>query len=688
MQRAKGGLLAAMLLTTVVLVSIPETAEGGTTRVLTITTDSAKPKVPFKAFDGNPTRVFDINGDGKKEILVHNDNRHVYVFDSQTGKLLAELSTTYPGGWGARPMNGVEAGVLVPGGPAYVVIANSASVITAYRFEAGASTSDRFVFTKAWERRANDCYSSAGMDAPPVLADLTGDGRLEILVQTEEVGVFAYRADGSILWKRCTRDDGHPFWGGNGEPGVGDLRGTGKLDVVWASDGGTVIATDGRTGKTLWQTWLKSYAKLGTGSVTVGPAAVERLRGGTGGSDVVLGARDSHDCTNYNNNHAALFAIAGDTGRVLWHRQPADATPLTYTRPVVYDVDRDGQKDVLWADWNTQGHKCGTWEVVGKSKVYRFDAAGNLRWSTVMGAFWNNKDLAVADVTGDGRQNVLANGPGSTGDGIWYLDPVGGAKQTFVSAAPWKVMRGPVVGDLWGRGTTQWVVQAVSADNTRGAILVYDTGVRFNAAWPHPPSGLKSSGGGVTPPPDDDGGNDGGSFTATFSVPSSVNEWWVEVKVTSSQTVTAVCASVNGGSCTALAKQSWGNWAKSFHVPAGSKVVFRATSSTGATATSQEFTWLGGGGGDDGGGGDGGSFTASFSVPSSVNEWWVEVKVTSSQTVTAVCASVNGGTCTALAKQSWGNWAKSFFVPDGAKVVFEATSSSGAKATSGTYTWG
>lgn len=79
------------------------------------------------------------------------------------------------------------------------------------------------------------------------------------------------------------------------------------------------------------------------------------------------------------------------------------------------------------------------------------------------------------------------------------------------------------------------------------------------------------------------------------------------------------------------------------------------------------------------------TFSATFSGVKG-NEWWVQTGVSSSKQVTGVCAMVNGGTCKALTLRSYG-WAASFHVPNGATVVFRATSSAGETAASGGYAW-
>ena len=180
-----------------------------------------------------------------------------------------------------------------------------------------------------------------------------------------------------------------------------------------------------------------------------------------------------------------------------------------------------------------------------------------------------------------------------------------------------------------------------------------------------------------------------GPLTASFSVPSGVNDWWVEVAVSANQPLAKVEAQVNGGTWTALAKQSWGTWAKSFYVPAGSKVVFRATSTTGATATSGTYTWLSGSTSTTttSSGTTSTTFKATFTPKAIGNDWWVEVAVSANQPLSKVEVSINGGAWTGLTLQSWGNWAKSVYVPNSAKVVFRATSTTGATATSGATVW-
>jgi hypothetical protein len=672
-------LAGAMLVASAVLLWAPAPAQAATARALAITTDSAHPTVPFKSFDGNPPKVFDINGDGKLEIIAQNDNQWVYVFDSRTGAILDQVTTTLPSGWGARSFNGPEVAVLQQGGAVHLVVANSAAVVTSFRYDAPTSTPTHFAFVKEWERRLSDCYSNPGMDSKPVFADLDKDGRFEIVAATEEWGVYALRDNGQVLWKNC-------MGGGNAEPTIGDLNQDGWPDVVYGSDGGVVCALDGRSGGAMWSYNVLAHYNLGSASMPVGPAVAQL--DGKAGPDVVVGVRDSHDATTWSNDHAMLLAL-DSAGRPLWARQDPQGNPLTYTHAIIADADHDGAPEVYWGDWNTNGHKppfneADAWKVTGPAHFYRYDAAGNLAWRQTLGTWWSNKDVPLADANGDGVQDMLANGPNDAGhDGIWYLNGNTGAKETFVDVWPWKVSRAPVVADLYADGKMEWVVEVGQLDASAGGpgILVYDTGEPYSSAWPHLPYPTVGS----PPPPAS------GAFNATYTI-KAPNEWWQEVYVqpATPRTLASVQVRINGAAWQPMAHSSWGAWTSSYHAVGGASVEFLATDTGGAQSQSAPFTWLDGTltkGSVPPGTPPPSSFTATFQLSPNINNWWVEATVTASDPLATVEANVNNGAWTRLDATSWGTWAKSFYVASGSTVHFRATSTAGQVATSGAYTW-
>lgn len=81
------------------------------------------------------------------------------------------------------------------------------------------------------------------------------------------------------------------------------------------------------------------------------------------------------------------------------------------------------------------------------------------------------------------------------------------------------------------------------------------------------------------------------------------------------------------------------------------------------------------------------AFTATF-TPRPGNAWWVETAVRADAPLAKVQASVDGGAPVDLAPTSWGTWARSFHVPEGAHVRFTAVSTDGRTATSAqAYVW-
>lgn len=564
--------LAAAVTVAVVAAAAPEL-------VVTITEDSAQPAQPWGLFDAYPVEVFDFDGDGKKEVITHNDNRYVYVF-RHDGVLLAELNTTFPPGWEARTINGVEAERVQPGGPPSLIVANSAAYLSRWDFVANMSNATHFEFTKVWEKRANAYTPNAGMDAKPTLHDVNSNGSFEIFVQVEEQGLYAYRQDGSVLWKKNAS-------GGNAEPVLNDGDLDGHMEAYFFSDDGLVRVYDALTGAFEWSFDAKQHM-AGPASITRGGTVAQV--DGTGRKDVVFCARDGHDADNFTNNHMALFLIHNDDrdpwGNLKWKRQPDWANPLCYARPVVYDYNGNGAPEIYMVDWNTIGHNPGNWERTGPAHVFSYNKYGSLLWNTTLDAWWSNKDLGIADLDGDMDREVLVNGPSTDGarDGWWVLNVSTGAPESFLDVYPYKTTRGPRLADLDGDGKLDFVttVEGHEGNTTlnEGAIQVWDFGTNpWRLAW----SGAE------------DKYDRRAGFTAAFVPHADSNEWYVKVRIDSFHNVTQAWFNEDNGTWQALGRlgtgPDWTLWDAAENVPAGTVVQFKAKDDLGGVRVSAPFVW-------------------------------------------------------------------------------------------------
>ena len=192
----------------------------------------------YEAFDAASLNAFDFDGDGRKELVSFNDNGVLYVFDSGTGRALAEVRTTHPEGWAARDINPVAIGDLYGDGTPCMVVPNAAGYVSAWCYQ-GKGFFGKLRFEKRWELRADlSGGQQAGLDGNAFLADVDGRPGLEVFVESDgHAGQFSFTHDGKPRWS-------HSWWDGNAGAQVADLDGDGRKEAVFASDAGVVAVYD------------------------------------------------------------------------------------------------------------------------------------------------------------------------------------------------------------------------------------------------------------------------------------------------------------------------------------------------------------------------------------------------------------------------------------------------------------
>lgn len=672
-----------------------------------ITKDSAQTHRPLEAFDAVSMAAVDLDGDGVKEILAHNDNNNFYVFNGASGALIAELETNHPDGWGARVLSGPAVGDLTGNGLYDIVLTNSAGWITVFEVQP-TTGAQKMHFEKQWEylldpHNENPDYADEmaygswgghpGLDGPTFLADASGDGRDEIFVQLDDMpGLYKLTPDGQVDWWSHSSD-------GNSGPLVADLTGNGDLEAIYPSDGGRLHIYDAHTMQHRCSFSAQSHGAW-PASISVSPSVADLT--GDGRQEIVFGARNVHhdqsDPDWIDKSNAHHFAVRHDCS-VLWQRSFDWNNPHVHMHPAPVDITGNGRFDVIFQDWNTVGHKPGNWEHTGAGNVYALQGdTGALLWRYEAQTSWSNNNLAVADVTEDGAPEILVNEYVGGQDGYSLLSLTGHRTGFIESPSGWQVTKGPLVADLNGDGRLDIIMplhrgadfcdQPKDIGCREGALQIYHT---KSSATPLYGNNHRLNAQ-VSGQPSDPGTP--GAFEPGFTNLRG-NEWWVETEVTDPR-VTKVDARVNGGPWIALQATDWGSWAESLHARQNSIVQLRAVADDGSTGLSDCYQWTeatrtscpdadpGEGPGEDPEPpGDG---SVEFTNVRG-NAWWVETEASADRTITGVAARIDEGAWQSLEATGWGSWAKSIHAPQESLVEFRATFADGSSDRSGCYRW-
>jgi len=222
----------------------------------------------------------------------------------------------------------------------------------------------------------------------PVLADLTGDGILDIVVaESWTLKVIDYQNGGTVVWSRELPDPLTNLFGPGafGSPAIADLDGDGRAEVIinW----GHVIEALEDDGTLLWR-----YETGRTDLYRPSPVTVADVTG-DGQVDLVTASAISSGLSVF--NHLMMVVDAG--GSLVWEQTVAD-TSASASGVAAQDLTGNGAWEILW-----NGSQDGFLILNGPDgdRLYNEPYTGS---GTVLDY------PTLADVDGDGEAEVITAG--------------------------------------------------------------------------------------------------------------------------------------------------------------------------------------------------------------------------------------------------------------------------------------
>lgn len=298
-----------------------------------------------------------------------------------------------------------------------------------------------------------------GPTRTPVLADLDGNGTLEIVVELRSYPdgkVCVFQGDGSIMNGWPQNMDYIPA----SAPAVGDINGDGIPEIVaesyyqvWA------FHTDGTVVEGF------PYIPAGTGRVFSYSSPVLADFDNDGFREIVVGDH------NLSSGNGAIHVIKSDG--TIYPGWPRFTQQWIYGPASVADIDGDGSLDILVGDQVLSGTPA--------SKVYGWKQDGTNLPGFPIGPIWSvNSQIIVADLDGDLLPELMFDD--NTGSGI-----INGYNHDGTMMEGWPInvngssfFCNPFVFDVEGNGTLNISANSYDSNSLKTFLYLWDTDVTFN----------------------------------------------------------------------------------------------------------------------------------------------------------------------------------------------------------------
>ncbi len=303
-----------------------------------------------------------------------------------------------------------------------------------------------------WTFSTNDSIESS-----PIIADIDGDGTLEIVIGSNDSTLYAVNADSSELW--------HYNTGGKvlGAPATSDLDGDGKLEVVASSSNKKIVSLNGEDGLFNWE-----YSFIISG--VPGSPAVNYLDSDRKLEVVGVG---HFICTINGEN--------GSSGKMHINGTPTKSSPAVGD---VYDANGrmeivfgqgnsvkffDGVEGILLTSFTTSGEvnsSAAIGDIDGDSLMELVigsddDTLYALEMDSLLWKFGTNGDVrsspALGDIDGDSKLEVVF---GSNDSNVYALNAEDGSPYWLYPTGG-EVISSPALADINNDGTVDIVVGSV-----------------------------------------------------------------------------------------------------------------------------------------------------------------------------------------------------------------------------------